>query len=131
MAMSTEHKAALAEGRRQSRDIKAYLAALESRRPGRPVTVESLEQRVSTLTEKIETEPDPLRRVDLVQARIDAEKALAAVGQRVDFGELEAGFVKVAKSYSERKGITYTAWREANVPAEVLKKAGIPRTRRG
>ncbi len=131
MAMSTEHKAALAEGRRQSRVIKAYLSALESRRPGRPVTAESLEQRLASLTEKIEAEDDPLRRVDLVQARIDAEKALATVGQRVDFNELEDGFVEVAKSYSERKGITYTAWREANVPAEVLKKAGIPRTRRG
>lgn len=131
MAMSTEHKAALAEGRRQSRVIKAYLSALDNRKPGRPVTAESLEQRISTLTKKIETEKDPLRRVDLVQARIDSEKALTTVGQRVDFGELESGFVDVAKSYSDRKGITYTAWREANVPAEVLKKAGIPRTRRG
>lgn len=131
MAMSNEHKAALADGRRQSRVIKAYLSALQNRKPGRPVTTDSLEERIASLTKKIETEPDPLRRVDLVQSRIDAEKSLATVGQRVDFGELEKGFVEVAKAYSARKGISYTAWREANVPADVLKRAGVPRTRRG
>ena len=33
----------------------------------------------------------------------------------------------VAKSYSERKGLTYAAWREAAVDARVLKQAGITR----
>ena len=46
-----------------------------------------------------------------------------------DLEGLEAGFVEYAKAYSERKGITYAAWREAGVPASILKDAGIKRTR--
>jgi hypothetical protein len=42
---------------------------------------------------------------------------------------LEEGFIEAAKSYGERKGITYAAWRAAGVDANVLRKAGIPRTR--
>lgn len=130
MPMSEEHKEALARGRRESRKIKAYLEALESRRPGRPVTPESVKERISTLEEKIASEEDPLKRVDLTQQKLDAEKQLEEVEKSADLDELEKGFVEVAKSYSERKGITYTAWREAGVPASVLKEAGIPRTRR-
>ena len=37
--------------------------------------------------------------------------------------------MKAAKNYCERKGITYSTWREVGVPAEVLKKAGISRRR--
>ena len=29
--------------------------------------------------------------------------------------------------YAQRKGISYAAWRELGVPADVLKKAGISR----
>jgi hypothetical protein len=131
MAMSAEHKAALAEGRRQAKAIKSYLDALGSRKPGRPVTAESLGKRIETLSEKISNEADPLRRVELVQQRLDAEDQLASLADTVDFSQLEAEFVNAAKSYSERKGITYSAWREAGVPAEVLRRSAIPRTRRG
>lgn len=130
MPMSAEHKEALARGRRESRAIKSYLEALRNRRPGRPVTTESISKRLSGLEEKINQEPDPLKRVDLVQAKLDAEEQLAQVSQSADLEVLEVGFVDAAGSYSERKGISYTAWREAGVPAAVLKKAGIPRTRR-
>ena len=41
--------------------------------------------------------------------------------------DLENDFVRVAKSFSERKGISYKAWREVGVPARVLKLAGIHR----
>lgn len=67
MPMSAEHKAALAQGRRESRAIKAYLQALEARKPGRPVTAESLGKRVSDLDAKIKAESNPLRRVELRQ----------------------------------------------------------------
>lgn len=130
MAMSAEHKAALAEGRRQSRSIKAYLSALGSRRPGRPVTAKSLKERIDGLEQKIAEEADPLRQVELRQQRIDAERTLATLGDQPDFAVLEKGFVEHAKAYSERKGISYTAWREAGVSADVLRRAGIPRTRR-
>jgi hypothetical protein len=41
---------------------------------------------------------------------------------------LEKEFVKVAKSYSAKKRISYGAWREFGVPPEALKKAGISRS---
>ena len=46
-----------------------------------------------------------------------------------DLEAIESAFVEHAASYAGRKGISYTAWREQGVPAAVLSKAGIPRTR--
>lgn len=130
MSMSDEHKAALAQGRREGRAVKQYLKMVGSRRPGRPVTKDSLERRASGLAEKIESESDPLKRLELIQSRLDAEDQIAELGESVDADAIEKEFIEVAGSYSERKGITYTAWREAGVSAQALKEAGIPRTRR-
>jgi len=127
MAMSAQHKAALAQGRRESRAIKLYLEALGKRRPGRPVTPASLHKRIKDLEAKIAAESDALKSVDLRQARIEAEQALAKAESAADMAELEKGFVKNAKPYSARKGISYAAWREAGVPAAMLKQAGINR----
>ena len=131
MAMSDAHKKALAEGRRQSAAIKRYLDALGSKRPGRPVTPDSIEKRIDGLKQKISAEKDPLKRVELVQLRMDLEDALKSATAAGDLVRLEADFVAHAAAYSERKGITYSAWRESGVSADALKKAGIRRTRRG
>ncbi|MEX1270941.1 MAG: hypothetical protein WD990_06020 [Acidimicrobiia bacterium] len=131
MAMSDEHKAALAQGRREGRAVKHYLKMVGSRRPGRPVTRESLEKRIAGLAEKIDAEEDPLKKLELIQSRIDAEDQMADIEDAVDADAIEKEFIEVANSYSERKGITYTAWRESGVSAQVLRDAGIPRTRRG
>lgn len=130
MAMSKEHKEALAEGRRQARAIKAYLSALKSRRPGRPVTKESLEARLARIKAQIESASDPLESVTLTQAKLDLESQLARMGDSENLETLEEGFIQYAKGYSERKGISYTAWRQVGVPAAVLRKAGIKETRR-
>jgi len=128
--MTQEHKDALARGRREARAIKAYLNALESRRPGRPVSKESLKKRLEKVDEKLEAADNPLETVDLIQSKLDIEKALSEVENAQDMATLEAGFVDNAASYSERKGVTYTAWREFGVPAKVLREAGIKETRR-
>ena len=130
MAMSKQHKDALAKGRREAKAIKAYLEALGSRRPGRPVTAQSIKSRIAAIQAKLAAETDALRRVDLLQDRIEAQAALDSSQGAVNQNELEAAFVKVVAAYSDRKGISYTAWREAGVPAEVLRRAGIARTRR-
>jgi hypothetical protein len=130
MAMSKEHKEALARGRLEARSIKAYLNALDSRKPGRPVTKESLEQRLARVDSKLEAEGDPLKRLDLMQSKVDLEQTLASTEKNSNLEELAAGFVAHAKSYSERKGITYTTWRNFGVPADLLRQAGIPETRR-
>ena len=62
----------------------------------------------------------------------DGAVADVAVGPRVvqdhpALARLEAGFVRSAKAYGERKGISYAAWREQGVPAAVLRQAGITR----
>lgn len=130
MAMSEEHKEALARGRREARAIKAYLKALESRRPGRPVSKESLQKRLEKVNERLESAENPLETVDLIQTKLDIEKSLSEVENAQDMDSLETGFVENAASYSERKGVTYTAWREFGVPAKVLRSAGIKETRR-
>lgn len=129
--MTAEHKAALAKGREQGRVVREYLAALnEEKKPGRKLDADTLNERITQTQEQIDAEPDPAKRVDLIQKRLDYEEKLANIGEAVDLESLEKDFVKAAKEYSERKGITYSAWREAGVPAAVLKDAGIPRTRR-
>lgn len=130
MALSEEHKAALAQGRREARAIKAYLKALGGRKPGRPVTRESLEQRLQRVNEKLDASDDPLKSVEFVQARLDIKSALDNMENVERIDELEKGFIENAKTYSERKGLSYTAWRELGVPASVLRAAGIPETRR-
>ena len=131
MAMSPEHKAALVKGRAEAKAISTYLDALASRRPGRPVTRDGLEKRLNTLNDRLAAETNNLKRVDLHQSKIEVEEALASAQSSVDVSGLEADFAKVAADYSNRKGISYSAWRSAGVPAAVLKKAGIARTRRG
>jgi hypothetical protein len=127
--MSQAHKEALAQGRRESKAISNYLGAIESRRPGRKVTRESLEARLAGIDDRIAAEQNPLKRVELVQSKLDSQKALQLMGEAQNDADVETGFIENAASYSERKGITYGAWREAGVPAAVLKKAGIARTR--
>jgi hypothetical protein len=131
VAMTKEHKAALAQGRAEARALKSYLAAATTpKKRGRPVTRESLEARIAALDDRVRNESDPLARVDLIQARIDVQRALDDLDTAADLAALEAGFIEHAASYSERKGITWTAWREAGVPAATLRKAGIKQTRR-
>ena len=49
------------------------------------------------------------------------------MGETVDISALEAEFVKVAKSYGQRTGVSYAAWRAVGVAPAVLKAAGIAR----
>jgi hypothetical protein len=128
MAMSNEHKTALAQGRLEARAIKAYLGAIGTRKRGRPVTRETLTARIQRLDGQIVTEPNPLKALDVRQARLDAQQQLTRLEQAVDLDALEKGFVAHAAAYSDRKGISYGAWREAGVPAAALQKAGVRRT---
>lgn len=130
-AMTDEHKKALAKGRAQARAVKEYLAARETdSKRGPKMTPQKLRDRIATTKKAIADEDDPARRVELIQQRIDDEERLGTLQDQPDMDVLEKGFVDAAAEYSERKGISYTAWRELGVPAAVLRKAGVPRTRR-
>jgi hypothetical protein len=129
--MSKEHKEALAKGREQGKAVRDYLAALESeRKPGRRVDRGTVEARIADVQSSIDEEADPAKRVTLIQKRLDLEERLISLDDEPDLDALEAAFIAAAAAYSERKGISYTAWREAGVPASTLKAAGIKRTRR-
>jgi hypothetical protein len=126
--LTDEHKAALAEGRAQGRAVRRYLEALDAHKPkrGRRRTPESIKKRLDKIGKEID-EADPLKRLQLVQERIDLEGELSRLEDTVDLTHLETDFAAAAKDYSERKGISYAAWRELGVPAAVLKKASISR----
>src|SRR3954468_11176539 len=126
--MTDEHKQALAEGRELGRAVRDYLEALEAHKPkrGRKRTPESVKKRLEVIEKQL-PDASPIKKVELVQERRDLTVELATMGTTVDISGLEKGFVKSAKTYSERKGISYSTWREVGVPADVLKKAGISR----
>lgn len=126
--MTAEHKAALAEGRVEGRVVKEYLEAIRSTRgrPGRKRTAESITKRLAAIGAELAS-ASPVRELELAQERIDLERELAEMGNRVDPTSIEAKFVQVAAGYSTRKGISYAAWRAVGVDAAVLKKAGIGR----
>lgn len=126
--VTKEHKAAMAAGRAESRAVSNYLEAMAANKPrrGRKRTPESIKNRLEVIEAEIE-ETDMLSRVNLVQERMNLLEELGSMEEKVDLAEFEGEFVKVAASYSERRGITYAAWREIGVTPEVLKKAGVGR----
>ncbi len=127
--MSSDHKAALAEGRQQSRAVRDYLEVLDTQRPkrGRKRTPETVQKRLEAIEAGLK-DANPLSRLQLVQERMDLQAEREAMDSRVDLSAIEEAFVTAAQPYGERKGIRYAAWREVGVPADVLKRAGIRRS---
>jgi hypothetical protein len=126
--MSDEHKAALARGRSEGKAVRDYLDALRANKPkrGRKRTPDSIKKRLTAIDVQLK-DADPLNELRLVQERRDLEAELESMDSAVDLSAIEGSFVKVARAYSERQGISYAAWREVGVEASVLKKAGISR----
>lgn len=126
--ITDDHKAAMAAGRTEGRVVREYLEALRSNKPkrGRKRTPESITARLQAIAEELET-ADAIDELELVQERLNLEIELASMGQKVDLSSIEEQFVGVAKSYSQRKGISYAAWRAVGVEPGVLKRAGITR----
>ena len=69
---------------------------------------------------------DALNELKLLQERRDLQTELESKSAVTDHAALEEAFVKVARSYSERQGISYTTWREIGVDAAVLAKPASP-----
>lgn len=126
--MSTQHKAALATGRDESRIIRHYLEGLQETKPkrGRKRTPASIETRLQKIEDSL-LSANGLERVQLIQERINLWSELGTGAPVVDMATLEENFLRVVWDYSQRKGLTFDAWREAGVPATVLKQAGIHR----
>jgi hypothetical protein len=129
--MTAAHKSALAEGRQMSAAVDRYLTALHTpKQRGRKVSPAALQQRLSSAQSRLRaaTGIDKVlaaQTVRDVRARIDVARS----GSTTDIKGLERAFVKVAKKFGAKRAIGYGAWRDAGVPADVLKRAGIARTR--
>jgi len=130
-AMTKEHKAALAQGRREGAAVRRYLEAIAATRGkrGRKRTPDSVQRRMKAIDTQLET-CDALQALLLKQERKDLEAEVKRLSTRVDMKALEKEFIEAAGPYGQRKGIDYSTWRDAGVEPSVLAKAGIKRTRR-
>jgi hypothetical protein len=128
--MSAAHKAALAQGRRESRAINTYLDALKAGKGkrGRKRTPSSIEARLSKIARTFES-ASPMQQLELTQEKMNLDLEKVRLETRADLSALEKEFVTVAKGYAARRGISYSAFRSMGVPADVLTKAGVRRTR--
>lgn len=116
-------------GRAEGKIVREYLETLRKSKPkrGRKRTPESINARLSKIDAEL-ADANPLDELKLVQERRDLETELKSLSSQDDLSGLEAEFAKVAKSYGDRKGISYGSWREVGVSAAVLKRAGISRS---
>lgn len=130
--LSAGHKKALAEGRTLSATIDHYLSVINTpKRRGRKVSSHDLEVRLARAITKKKT-ASGVDKVLAAQEARDLQKRLAEMkttSGATDLKSLEAAFIKAGKRFSENRGISYGAWRDAGVPAKVLTKAGVARTR--
>ncbi len=126
--LSPEVRAARAAARAETRAVRAYLEGLQSSKDRRRVR-KSPQEELMAVEAQLQSESDQIARLNLVQRRINAKRRLAEEKAPVDMATLEASFAEVAKSYSARRSISYKAWREMGVPAALLTRSGIARTR--
>lgn len=126
--MTDEHKAALEKGRAEGRVVRDYLEALRTSKPkrGRKRTPESIKARLDKIDAEL-AEASAIEELQLIQERRDLTNELENLESKTDLSELEDAFVEVAKSYGERKGISYASWRDVGVSASVLTRADIKR----
>lgn len=126
--MTPAHKAAMERGRAEGRAVREYLEALRSMKPkrGRKRTPESIQKRLDEIERDL-ADSSAIVELQLVQERRDLNAELESMDSGIDVAALEDAFVQVAKSYAERKGISYGSWRDVGVPAAALKRAGITR----
>ncbi len=128
LVLTDEHKAALRRGREEAKIVKDYLTSLKQNRPkrGRRRTLSSIKKQIEIVNNKItSSDYDGTAQLKLIQQRIDLMNELDAK-QKVSFhDEAEMAFVAIAKSFSERQGISRAAWEGVGVPTRVLRAAGI------
>lgn len=127
--LSNAQKAAMAEGRREARIVESYLNSLEQKRLQRGRrTAAQIEAELVRVNTEIDA-ASAIEKLALLQERENLHRE-ALESPPEDDSELEAQFVAIARGYGERKGISYSTWREIGVPKDILKAAGVPRTRR-
>jgi len=130
--LSDDHKAALVAGRTETRIVRDYLTALATHVPklGKQRTLKSVTTQITHVETRLaDPQLDPVDRVLLTQEKLNLEAERATM-EETRLEALEDRFIHIAKSFTDRNGLTWDAWRAANVPAPVLRKAGIQPTKR-
>jgi hypothetical protein len=117
-------------GREQGAIIQKYLEALDTVAPqhGPRRDPERIARQLVKIDKQLLT-ASKLAAVSLLQDRINLLKARDQIASANALEDLEADFIEVVKPYSDRRGISYSAWREIGVSKEALIKAGIRPTR--
>ena len=129
--LSAAHKNALAEGRTMSATVDRYVVAINApKRRGRKVTKATLETRLvdARSQSKNATGVDKVMATQAVRG-LQAKIAQMGASNNADLKSIESNFVKITKKFGENRGISYGAWRDSGVSADVLKRAGVARTR--
>lgn len=122
MQMTQQRKDAMAQGRTERAIVKRYLESLEKVQRNNSAQIARKLMGVKTMLN--DNSLTPVKRLNLIQKRIDLTKKLKEQEEPMT-QDLEKDFVRVAKSFSDRKGLSRKAWREVGVPARVLDIAGI------
>lgn len=118
-----------ADQRLRTAAVRAYLNALNngkpSRRPLGKRTPEFMRQQLAEWAES--PTDDVIEGVRRAQLTLDYTALLAELEVEVDMQPLEDAFVKHAKEWADRERypVSWKAFRDVGVPAEVLAKAGI------
>jgi hypothetical protein len=127
VAARVKTKVAPSEARREERlAVRRYLEAIESApRGGRhPRSAGSIHEALAAVDARLAT-AGKLTELQLVQQRINLEAELARAERAPDLRALEEAFVRSAKAYGDRRGISYRAWRHVGVRPDTLAAAGI------
>lgn len=122
---------AMVEGRSQAAAVRSYLDALKlantPKRRGRKRTPETINARLKQIEAELHDESiDVIQELKLTQERTNLIAEIETlVLTPPNPAEYVSGFIKVAKKYSDRQGISVETWRIMGVPRDVLKKAGL------
>lgn len=123
-AVDEAYSRAVREGIERSKAVNEYLEALgQHKRRGPKRSPERMRARLAELEQEIPS--SGLTRIRLMQEAKDLRKELERMERRADLATLEAGFVRHAKTLSEKDGIEYATWVAYGVPRDVLLRAGI------
>ena len=127
--MTDEHKAALAEGRRAgqggARPTSRRSSSTKPKR-GRKRTPESIRKQLDKIDAELD-DADPVKKLQLIQDRIDLEAELEAIENKPDLTALEADFVAAAAGLQRAQGHLLRRLARARRRGRVLKRAGISR----
>ena len=128
--LTEEEKAKRKESRKQTVAVRRFLEGVESNTSHRRGPRKDPKKLLEATLAQLDGEMDRLRRLVLIQQRMNLEETLASTQHEPKLEELEKGFVECAKGYSEKNGISYAAWREMGVSAKTLQASGMHRPRR-